>query len=166
MKVNSVRFIPVSAIFALTVLVFGCKKDVPFTEPNTVYNFDVILQGLSKNVYGSGLLKFRQNPDTARIADLDTWVVNLKPNTTYLLQRAVNPIADSTGCSSTAWLTLGLGSAFEAIHTDAVGAASTNFWRNLTSIARGTSFHIHFRVIDSASLEPALESECHDFTVQ
>jgi hypothetical protein len=162
------KFISTSMIKATLGLVLlftfsSCKKDItPQTGP---YDLDVVLRGQDKNFASSGFIKFRQDPDTARIITLDTWVSKLEANHSYLLQRAVNPITDSS-CFSTAWLTLGNGLQPQAIHTDAHGAGKADLWRAVTAIARGTSFHIHFQVVDSASLVPVLTSECYDYTVR
>ncbi len=125
----------------------------------------VCVTGTGKDA-GAGFIKFRQNPDTARVITLDTWVTKLKPNHSYLLQRAVNPIADPTGCSSTAWLTLGEGLVPKSIVTNAHGDGSAKLWRDITGIARGTAFHIHFQIVDEATLAPVLTSECFDYTVR
>lgn len=143
---------------------FSCKKD--FHEEMGPYNLDVVLRGEGKYFGSSGFIKFRQDPDTARIITLDTWVFKLTPDHSYLLRRAVNPISDSTGCSSTAWLTLGKGLQPEAIHTDEHGDGKANLWRAVTAIPRGTSFHIHFQVVDSITLAPVLTSGCYDYTVR
>ena len=164
------KFLQAATIVACLTLFFVlpvCKKDTHYQEPDTLYNFDATLYTLGgKMIFNSGLIKFRQNPDTARIATLDTYVINLEPDHSYLLQRAVNPVADTTGCSSTTWLTLGLGSQPQAIHTNSVGAGHAELWRDLTAVARGTTFHIHFQIVDSVTLEPVLSSDCHDFSVQ
>ena len=119
--------IKATLVLALVSAFFSCKKDGnPQPDP---YNLDVVLRGQGKNFASSGFIKFRQDPDTARIITLDTWVSHLDPNHSYLLQRAVNPIADSTGCSSTAWLTLGMGLQPQAIHTDEHGAKKAVFCR-------------------------------------
>src|ERR1700740_3296687 len=92
MQIRSMRKMAIgaAACLGLVALLFGCKKGLPGgEEPNNDYDFDLILQGGGKAYGSSGLLKFRQNPDTARIADLYTWVHNLRPNNTYLFQRAV-----------------------------------------------------------------------------
>lgn len=47
------------------------------------FNLQVILRG-----EGFGLVTFRQPNDDALIIHLDTWVRDLAPNTSYLLQRA------------------------------------------------------------------------------
>jgi len=166
MQTKFLKAATVIVTLTLFSVMSGCKKDIHNQEPDTLYNFDATLfGGGEKGVFKSGLIKFRQNADTARIVDLDTYVINLEPNHSYLLQRAVNPIADTTGCSSTAWLTLGLGLQPQAIHTNSAGEAHIELWRDLTAVARGTSFHIHFQVVDSATLTPVLASDCHDFSV-
>jgi hypothetical protein len=127
------------------------------------YNLNVVMQD------GNGVLgfvKFRQKPDTARIINLDTWLFNLKPNHPYLLQRAVNPITDPTECSSTAWLTLGLGLTPQAIHTDKWGFGFKPLYRDITAIPRGTEFYIHFQVIDSLTSETVLTSPCLQYMVR
>ena len=94
--------------FALTLVtaLFSCKKNA-IPPDDSGYNLNVVFRGDGKTFpNGSGYMEFRQDPDTARIVDLNTWVHNLAPNHSYLLQRAVNPITDAD-CSSTAWLTLG-----------------------------------------------------------
>ncbi|MBS1933269.1 MAG: hypothetical protein JST96_04665 [Bacteroidetes bacterium] len=131
------------------------------------YNLNVVLrgQGSKEGFNGSlGFVKFRQN-DTVHNINLYTWVFNLTPNHTYLLQRAVNPINDST-CSSTAWLTLGLGLTPQAIHTDKFGFAYEALYRNVSAIPSGTQFRIHFQIVDSASLETVLSSDCYSYTVK
>ncbi|HSZ87674.1 MAG TPA: hypothetical protein VK787_16690 [Puia sp.] len=164
------KFLQAVTVFVSLTLFFGlsgCKKNIHSQEPDTLYNFDATLfGGGEKGEFKSGLIKFRQDPDTARIATLDTYVINLEPNHSYLLQRAVNPVADTTGCSSTGWLTLGLGAQPQAIHTNSVGEGHAELWRDLTAVARGTTFHIHFQIVDSVTLAPVLTSDCHDFSVQ
>jgi len=165
-------------LFVLSVVNFSCQKDISDNQkaqstdptPDEIiaqadapsYNLNVKLNGES----GSGFVKFRQHPDTARIINLDTWLFDLKPNHTYLLQRAVNPIADPTQCSSTAWLTLGLGLTPQAIQTDDKGNGMEPLWRDITAIPRGTEFYIHFQVIDALTSEVVLSSDCYTYTVR
>ena len=150
---------------AVLIIAFSsCKKDK--CHPlNPLYDLDVPLHSETKDT-GTGLINFRQNPDTARVITLNTWVTKLLPNHSYQLQRAVNPITDITGCSSTAWLTLGEGLQPKSILTDAHGNGSANLWRDVTALARGTAFHIHFEVVDAATLAPILTSDCFDYTVR
>jgi len=155
------------ATFALALLttLFSCKKNPPGPD-DSGFNLDVVLRGDAKSSPGgSGYIEFRQDPDTARIIDLNTWVHNLEPNHSYLLQRATNPITDPD-CSSTAWLTLGLGLTPQNIQTDDHGDGHADFWRAVTSIARGTQFHIHFQIVDATTLSTVLTSDCYEYTVR
>jgi len=148
----------------------GCSKSFPkdddFTPP---FDINVTLKPVTvKAGYGSkasGFVKFRQDKDTARIIDLDTWVTGLTPRHAYLLQRAVNPITDPD-CTSTAWLTLGKGLVAQAIHTDNKGDGHEDLFRNVTALARGTQFRIHFQIVDSATLTPVLTSDCDMYEVR
>ncbi len=127
------------------------------------YNLNVVMRSSNG---GFGFVKFRQHPDTARIVNLDTWLVNLRPNHVYLLQRAVNPITDITECSSTAWLTLGLGLQPQAIHTNSRGYGFAPLFRDITAATRGAEFYIHFQVIDSLTSQTVLTSDCLQYTVR
>jgi hypothetical protein len=171
----------------LSVINFSCQKSISNSQKNVSdsqklqsddptpesiiaqtdsaiapYNLNVLL--LSKN--GLGFLKFRQKPDTARIVNLNIWLFNLKPDHAYLLQRAVNLITDPTQCSSTAWLTLGLGLTPQAIHTDKWGFGYLPLYRDVSSVPRGTEFYIHFQVIDSLTSQTVLTSDCNTYTVR
>lgn len=149
---------------ALFMLAFSsCKKDdYPL---NPLYDLDVPLRAIGKDA-GAGFMKFRQNPDTARVITLDTWVTKLKPNHSYLLQRAVNPISDASGCSSNVWLTLGEGLQPKAIVTNTHGDGNAKLWRDITGIPRGAAFHIHFQILDAETSAPVLTSDCYDYTVR
>ena len=95
---------------------------------------------------------------------MDTWVRGLTPNTRYLLQRAVDSNLDGN-CTSTAWLTLGKGLQPQAIVTDDKGTGKEALFRNVAAVPVGTSFDIHFRVIDALTSEVVLSSACYQFTV-
>ena len=155
----------VNIVLAITLFstLFSCKKEC--TQETGPYDLDIVLRGQSKIHQSVGFIKFRQNPDPAQIITLDTWVSNLTPNHTYLLQRAVNPITDNT-CTSIAWLTLGEGLQPQSIQTNDKGDGSANLWRDISAIARGTSFNIHFQVIDAITLTPVLTSDCYQYTVR
>ena len=122
-------------------------------------NLQVILRG-----EGFGLVKFRQPKDDAQIVYLDVWVRGLAPNTTYVLQRAVDPNVDGI-CTSTAWLTLGRGLEPQSITTDAKGRGQAQLFRDLAAVPVGTAFDIHFRVIEEGSSAVVLTSECYQFVV-
>jgi hypothetical protein len=136
------------------------------SSTGSCFNIDVVLNGNAKEKQ-FGFIKFRQDPDTARIVTLETSVVNLLPNHEYLLQRAVDPanVVDGT-CTSTTWLTLGRGTTPQSILTDAHGNATEELWRDLSAAPRGTSFDIHFQIIDATSLGAVLASDCYQFTVR
>jgi hypothetical protein len=115
----------------------------------------------------SGFIKFRQDPDTARIITLDIWVRGLEPNHEYLLQRAVDAANVVDGnCTSTTWLTLGKGLTPQSILTDDDGSDKENLWRAVTAIPRGTAFDIHFRVVDATTLAVILNSDCYAYVVR
>jgi hypothetical protein len=163
-----------SRISLFMILLFSfvaCDKNVPDDGVNTApfYNLDVTLLPVTDKTdfgeHAAGFLKFRQDPDTARIITLDTWVFNLLPNHSYSLQRAVDPIT-STDCTSTAWLTLGMGLVPQTINTDAKGNGHEDLFRNITAAARGSQFRIHFQIIDATTLETVLTSDCTQFTVR
>jgi hypothetical protein len=165
----------------IAAISFSCQKDVldnqslqannaatedisaQFASAHAPYNLDVILSGPGNN---GGFIKFRQDKDTAKIINLNTWVGNLRPNRKYLLQRAVNPITDTTQCSSTAWLTLGEGLQPKSIETDGDGNGHEDLWRDVSAVASGTQFYIHFQVIDSLTLKTVLTSGCYQYTVR
>ena len=125
------------------------------------FNLEVILRG-----QGFGHVKFRQPNDDEKIVYLDTWVRDLAPNHSYLLQRAVDTTIDDN-CTSEAWLTLGKGAAVppQTIDTDDRGTGTAALFRNLAAAATGATFDIHFRVIDAITSEVVLESSCYQFTV-
>ena len=101
------------------------------------FNLEVILRG-----EGFGLVKFRQPNDDALIIHLDTWVRDLAPNTSYLLQRAVDVNIDDN-CTSTAWLTLGKGLQPQSITTDANGTGREELFRSVEALPVGSEFDIH-----------------------
>lgn len=170
-------------IIILMLLSTSCEKNVPYLQelnpgkdPGSLtnpaipqYNLDVALRSEtvkdSKEDISFGFIKFRQNPDTARIIDLDTWVFHLEPDRAYQLQRAVNPITDNS-CSSIAWLTLGSGLVPLSLHTDLHGDGHADLFRNVTSVAREAAFRIHFQVIDSITKITVLTSDCYAYKVR
>ena len=145
----------------------ACNKTMPGDDDLGIYNINVKLHSTDLKALNksAGLIKFRQDPDTARIITLDTWVGGLQPNHDYILQRAVNPITDND-CTSTAWLTLGKGLVPQAIHTGATGFGEEVLFRDVTGIARGTAFRIHFQILDAVTLAPVLVSDCEEYTVR
>jgi hypothetical protein len=91
-------------------------------------------------------------------------VRDLAPSHSYLLQRAVDTNLDGN-CTGAAWLTLGKGLVPQAITTDDRGTGRENLFRDLAALPTSSQFDIHFRVIDTATLAPVLQSGCYRFTV-
>jgi hypothetical protein len=163
------------AFFSLVI--FSCQKEVIkpqqqqeefattiSTANNPTFNLDVILRGEGNRF---GHVKFRQDVDAAKIITLDTWVRDLEPNHEYLLQRAVDPINVVDGnCTSTSWLTLGKGLTPQSILTDDNGIGGEELWRDISMIASGSKFDIHFRVVDAATMNVVLSSDCYQYEVR
>lgn len=125
------------------------------------FNLEVVLRG---QVGGFGLVKFRQPNDGDLIIYLDTWVRDLSPNTDYQLQRAVDTNLDGV-CSSSGWLTLGKGLTPAVITTDDRGTGTESLWRSVAAFPIGSTFDIHFRVVDAATGAVVLQSSCYEFTI-
>lgn len=125
------------------------------------FDLEAILRG-----DGFGLVKFRQTKDpTQNIIDLDVWVRDLTPNTSYSLQRATDTALDGV-CTGTNWLTLGKGLTPQSIDTDDTGTGRGALWRDVSSIAAGTAFNIQFRVIQTGTTNVALQSDCYRYVVR
>ena len=125
------------------------------------FNLEAILRG-----NGFGLVKFRQLKDpTQNIIDLDVWVRDLPPNTSYSLQRAVDTTLDGV-CTGTNWLTLGKGLTPQSIDTDDSGTGRAALWRDVSSTAAGTAFDIYFRVVQAGTTNVALQSDCYRYIVR
>ena len=127
------------------------------------YDLNVILFG----EHSIGLLKFRQDPDPAKIVNLDVWVIKLQPNHEYLFQRAVDATNLVDGeCTSTGWLTLGKGLVPQSIVTDSWGFGHAELWRDVSAVPSETAFDIHFQVIDAVTLEVVQTSGCYQYKVR
>ena len=136
----------------------GPPSGSPWGPETPYFNLEVVLRG-----DGFGLVKFRQPNDDAFIVNLDVWLRDLAPNTSYLLQRAVDTNVDDN-CTSTAWLTLGKGLQPQSITTDGTGTGREKLFRILPP-SPGSEFDIHFRVIDEATSAVVLTSKCYQFTI-
>jgi hypothetical protein len=134
----------------------------PWGPETPNFNLQVILRG--EGGVGFGLVKFRQPNDDALVVYLDTSVRDLAPNTSYLLQRAVDDIVDDN-CTSTNWLTLGKGLTPQSITTDAKGKGKEELFRSVAAFPVGSEFDIKFRVIHEGSGAVVLTSECYQFTI-
>ena len=150
----------VLGIIVLVPVFSNCTKE-PQKGPD--FNLDVPLWG-NKSL---GFLKFRQDADAAKIIDLNVKVTHLAANHEYLFQRAVDAVNVVDGnCTSTTWLTLGKGLTPQSIKTDILGNAETDLWRDVTAIPTGSTFDIHFQVIDAVTSEVVLTSNCYEYQVR
>ena len=59
-----------------------------------------------------------------------------------------------------------LGLTPQDIQTDNHGNGHADLWRDITSIARGSQFHIHFQIVDGVTMATVLTSDCYDYTVR
>jgi hypothetical protein len=160
--VNSVK-VTAPAFLAMLIMLFSSSSAMaqgqPWGPETPNFNLEVVLRG-----EGFGLVKFRQPNDDSFIVNLDVWVRNLAPNTSYLLQRAVDEVVDDD-CTSTNWLTLGKGNQAQSIITDDTGSGRQQLFRNLAAFPAGSEFDIHFRVIEEETSEVVLTSQCYQFTI-
>jgi len=170
------------ALVGAAAFSLGCRTDQP-TAPSRAttsvapaaaadalkpnFNLEMILRppGATNAGDAFGHVDFRQNHDDALIFDLEVWVRGLEPNTHYRFQRAVDTVIDDN-CTSTAWLTLGLGTVAQDIVTDDRGTARQAFFR-VSTVAAGTSFDLHTRVATATAVPTVvLESGCYQFFVR
>jgi hypothetical protein len=138
---------------------------VPLGE-SPPFNLEAILRPAGDGS-GFGHVKFRQPKDNLEWIYLDVWVRDLAPNTTYLLQRAVDTELDGA-CTGSGWLTLGKDNVTPGpIVTGANGTGTAALSRNVGAVAQpGDGFDIHFRVIQESNSAVALESDCYRFVVR
>ena len=171
-----VATIPLAVAFAL---VAGCADESPDpVAPATVlspssgaaaawgpetppFNIEVVLRGADG---AFGLVKFRQPNDDMAIIYLDTWVRDLSPNTSYVLQRAVDTVLDGE-CTSTSWLTLGAGLTPHTLATDDRGTARASLWRSVAALPVGSAYDIQFRVVEVATGAVVLTSGCYRYVI-
>ena len=161
-KLTKLMFTPMPLVFliAASVSAFaqGPQSGPPWGPETPYFNLEVVLRG-----EGFGLIRFRQPNNDAFIVYLDVWVRDLAPNTSYLLQRAVDTNVDDN-CTSTDWLTLGRGFELQSITTDATGTGREKLFRILPP-SPGLEFDIHFRVIEEETSAVVLTSKCYQFTI-
>lgn len=153
-----------AAIIALIVTSFSlfisCKKEAAENSKATVFSdLNVIFHGGENSV---GFIEFRQYQN--HIIYLDTWVAGLEANHNYLLQRAVDPLDNN--CTSTEWLTLGKGLQPQSIMTDSKGNGRAMLFSDVSAIPSGSTFDIHFQVLDESKSTVVLRSECYQYRVK
>ena len=160
---RSCAFVTMIGALGASVFALAAKAGPPWGPETPPFNLEAILRDVTGG-QGFGHVKFRQPNDADKIVYLDTWVRDLPPGHSYMLQRAVDTVLDGT-CTSTAWLTLGKGLVPQAITTDDRGTGQEALFRNLASLPTGSQFDIHFRLIDAVTSDPVLQSGCYRFTV-
>jgi len=162
---------------SLTLFTLSCQKQSALKQQppeeiattigkanNPTFNLEVILRGEGDRF---GHIKFRQDVDPSKIINLGTWVRDLEPNHQYLLQRAVDAANVVDGdCTSASWLTLGKGLTPQSILTNDSGEGSEELWRDISMLASGTKFDIHFRIVDAATMAVVLTSDCYQYVVR
>ena len=121
------------------------------------FNLEAILRPTAGD--GFGLVKFRQPKDEAKIIYLDTWVRDLAPQHTYVLQRAVDTTVNDDCTAATMWAQLG------PIVTDDTGTGRAALSRDVSAVPTGMEFDIHFRIVDAATSAVVLESDCYQYVV-
>jgi hypothetical protein len=144
-----------------TAAATAAQADVgpPWGPETPNFNLEVVLRPAAAGpANGFGLVKFRQPNDATKIIYLDTWVRDLLPSHSYVLERAVDTNLDGQ-CTGTSWLTLG------TIETDLAGTGRAALSRSVAALPTGMKFDIHFRVRDAASPAVALESGCYQYAV-
>ena len=168
---------PALLLASVILITLSCQKEVSNQEQleeeiattigtanNPTFNLEVILRGEDGRL---GHVKFRQDVNPSKIVVLGTWVRGLEPDHQYLLQRAVDAANVVDGnCTSTSWLTLGKGLTPQSILTDDGGKGSEELWRDLSAVASGTAFDIHFRILDAATMAVVLTSDCYQYVVR
>lgn len=160
----SSKFANKAAIIALIMTSFSlfisCKKEAAENPKATVFSdLNIIFHGEENSV---GFIEFRQYEN--RIIYLDTWVVGLEANHNYVLQRAVDPLDNK--CTGTEWLTLGKGLQPQSIMTDSKGNGRVMLFTDVSAIPSGSTFDIHFQILDEAKSAVVLTSECYQYTVR
>lgn len=151
---------PAAPIGIVSTAAPGSGSSAAATPP---FNLEAVLRPLGGGS-GFGLVKFRQPKDDQVTVELEVWLRDLQPTTSYSLQRAVDPAVDGQ-CTSTAWLTLGAGLQPLPIVTDPFGTGRASLFRDLAAVGSGAHFDIHFRVVETATGTPVLQSRCYEFVV-
>ncbi len=173
-------YLTAGALWLGAVLTIGCSPEqslptgpaepgpafagAPWGPEDPRFNLEVILRSPTGS-RGFGHVAFRQPNDDLLVIELGTWVRDLPPNSSFVLQRAVDTQLDGV-CTSTTWLTLGKGLSPQTLDTDASGGAREDLFRNVAAFPVGATFDIHFRVVDAATQSVVvLASDCYQFTI-
>lgn len=71
-----------------------------------------------------------------------------------------------SSCTSSNWLTLGLGLTPKTILADSKVDCKQKLWRDVTTVPSGSMFDIHFQVVDAVSKSVLVASDCYQYTVR
>lgn len=142
----------------------GIKGFNKNSHPNG-QNFNLNVWLLGDEHGEAGFIAFRQKQNETQLVHLDTRLMGLEPNTSYILQRAVDTTLDGN-CTSTSWLTLGKGLEPQSIVTDQHGFGREDLFRSVSTVPVGSSFDIHFQILKESTMEVVLTSDCFDYTVR
>jgi hypothetical protein len=155
---------------------FACAEPTGL-QANAGSSINVLSEGLSPNLnqpvvlHGSGWgrVVFRQPEDGEAKVFYITWLRDLKPATRYLLQQALDSVADGVCTAGTGdpseWLTIGTGGKPFTITTDDRGSFHAPLYRTLPRRLVGTTFDAHLRIIEEATGAVVQSSGCFQFQV-
>jgi hypothetical protein len=97
-----------------------------------------------------------------------TWVRELEPATSYLLQQAVDPVIDGVcpgGDVGAEWVTVGAGSREQSILTSDLGSAHLPLSRVMQRGQVGATFESQLRIVNASTGAVVLQSNCFQFQV-
>ncbi|HEX7981529.1 MAG TPA: hypothetical protein VF461_23155 [Gemmatimonadaceae bacterium] len=135
----------------------------PWGPASPPFNLEAVLRAPAGQD-GFGLVEFRQPNDADQIAYLDVWVRNLAPNGHYIVKYATD--ADVNGdCTNTDWVDLPRPFRPTPINTDDRGTGRGALFLDLSAFPVGSTFDIHFEVVDAFGGTVMLTSGCYQFTV-
>jgi len=137
------------------------RYDAPRHKPP--FNLEAILRAPTGQD-GFGLVNFRQPNDADQIAYLDVWLRDLPPNRYYSVKYATDANVDGD-CTSTDWVDLPRPHRPNPIHTDDRGTGRGSLFLDLSAFPVGSTFDIHFEVVDAFGGTIMLTSDCYQFTV-
>ena len=135
----------------------------PWGPASPPFNLEAILRAPTGQD-GFGLVEFRQPNDADQLAYVDVWVRDLAPNGHYILKYATDTDVDGD-CTGTDWVDLSRPHRPTPINTDDRGTGRAALFLDLTAFPAGSTFDIHFLVVDAFGGTVMLTSECYQFTV-
>ena len=135
----------------------------PLGPQSPPFNLEAILRAPTGQD-GFGLVNFRQPNDADQIAYLDVWLRDLPPNRYFSVKYATDTDVDGD-CTNTDWVDLPRPHRPNPIHTDDRGTGRGSLFLDLSAFPVGSTFDIHFEVVDAFGGTIMLTSDCYQFTV-